>query len=300
MASVIRALRAMSVALVCGISAAAQDEPIWDYFPIVGYDSDTLVFSLRVGADAGSWSAAGKPGKTLAADIAGGVITARLEPAVPTTGEVVFSGGGATVPVRLVHPGGSEELVHDEATAHISCGGFPAVLLLERVEAEADRRWKIFRTMGGDAHPIACDVVIEAPKVAMGSSGLLALLCVAHAREVKQRSLLVLLPGSDRFVGWKHREYRQAVAWLVSDALARGAQHVVLAGPIAAKSDAVGLAPLRDQIADVANAYRCRRLPLENLCDDRYWTIADGFLGSELNQVGKAALAEALAPWRKP
>jgi hypothetical protein len=276
-------------------AAAAAAEPVWDYLPVVGYAGDSLWFALRVGQQANEWTASA-PSGPLEAKPSDGSVGVDLLPK-PQDDRVEFIHGQDRVRVRLARPGAGKGLELD-ARWRPRLDGEPAVLIVDRTEADADRRWKLFRAIRGP-EAVACELQLEAPTVPAGESGLLAEICAAQRLAVEDKSVLVLLPGGDRLAGWKHREYRQAVAWLVSDALARGAAHVVLAGPIAPKADAAALAPLTDAVADVAVAYHCRLVDLGKLCDDEYWAIAPGFLGPELNPQGKAALTAALAPWRR-
>jgi hypothetical protein len=210
----------------------------------------------------------------------------------------MLAGAGEHLCVRLVRPGGGSKLALD-AHRRLCVGEDPAVLVVDRTEADADRRWKIFRALS-TAEPVVCELTLEAPAVPSGESGLLAELCAAQSLDLAGRSLLVLLPASDRAAGWKHREYRQTVAWLVSDALTRGAAHVVLVGPIGPAADDATLMPLVREAQDVAIAYHCRHLELAELRAEANWTLGDGIIGPDLNATGKAALAKALERWRKP
>lgn len=274
-----------------------SDAPRWDYLPIVGYPGDALRFALRVG-DSSGWSALSHQG-ALALEPAeqGAVAQASLVPSTRPEGAewIELASGERRLRVHLVRPGAGGPLVWTPERG-LRQGEDPAVLVVDRTEAEQDRRWRAFRSLGG-VEPVRCRLRLEAPPMPAGEPALLALVAASQALAVRGENVLVLLPGADRHAGWKHREYRQAVAWAVSDLLMRGAAHVVLAGPIAPAVDAQALAPLRRQIADVAQAYRCRTLALGEVCDDAMWEVAPGVLGPALNARGQETLAQALADW---
>ncbi len=277
--------------------------PAWDYLPVVGYEADSLWLALRVGKDGGSWSIHGPSGELTSVVAEGGATVSASVVAGPRprgSGDeaIEFTAGARAARVRLARPGAAAGLAID-AGHRLAIGGVPAVLVVDRTEAAADRRWKWFRTMSG-AEPVVCDLTLEAPAVSPGESGLLAEIAASQSLEVSGHSVLVMLPRSDIDAGWKRREYRQALAWLVSDALARGAAHVVLAGPIAPKAEAARLEPLLQPVSDVSDAYHCRAVDCSSLCADAYWEIADGIIGPGLNAAGQQALGKLLARWRKP
>jgi hypothetical protein len=58
------------------------------------------------------------------------------------------------------------------------------------------------------------DVLAEPPADALGLPVLGRQIAAAQTLELRGSGVLVLLSGDDRFAAWKHREYRQALAWL--------------------------------------------------------------------------------------
>ena len=130
-----------------------------------------------------------------------------------------------------------------------------------------------------------------------GEPALMAEAVAAQRLAVTGQGVLIRLDGADRWAGWKHREYRQVLAWLVADCFARGALRVVLVEPCAPSPDGPALAPLRAQVQDVSRAYRCAAVTTQTMSKDTYWEIAPGVLGTSLNAGGQQALAALLAPY---
>lgn len=278
-------------------ATASESAPRWDYLPVVGYRGDGLYFSLRVGPSAPAWQVEATRGHVrvqVGADRKTVDAHLPLQGSIPTT--LFFRGPDGARGVRLVEPGKGEHLTCD-ATGRLQLEGDPAVLVEERIEADHSRLWASLRRQSAtpDFH---CAVTIVPPEVRPGDSALLATIAACQGHRVRGESVLVLVPGADRLVGWKQREFRQALAWLVADLMARHARHVVLVDPIAPALEESLVKPLREQVEDVARAYHCRHVVVPDLGDARYWEVAPGVLGPELNASGRAALAHALAPWQ--
>jgi hypothetical protein len=271
----------------------------WDYLPLVGYIGDDLWFSLRVdAASAGAWtvSADGVPvASHCGADGSSVDVGIPIPPGNPPR-SVLFHGPEGERRVQLVLPGRGGELRSD-GQGHLAIGADPAVLVVERTEASHDRRWRSLRT-SGPAPDIHCSVRISAPAVPTGDSGLLAEVVSSQAAAVAGADILVEVPSIDRFAAWKHREFRQALAWLVSDLRRRGARRLVLLDPLAAGAEWDLVEPLTVEVADIASAYHCSELALPQLAQERYWQLAPGVLGPVLNADGHATLERLLAPFR--
>ena len=146
--------------------------------------------------------------------------------------------------------------------------------------------------------PLPCPVTIQADQGVGGDGGILSAVINAQKAAVASCNTLVLVPSSDQGAGWKHREYRQVLAWLVSDLQSRHATHVVLVDPVAPEVLRPDITPLITQVQDVADAYHCRIVALRGLSQDRYWLVSPGVLGTTLNAEGRSALDAALGPWR--
>jgi hypothetical protein len=264
----------------------------------VGYLGDGLWFSLRVPhGSAGSWRASAG-GRALEATVGNGGDTVDLH--LPLTGAipgvVQFSSAGLTRTVRLVQPGAGAALAVD-ADGRLVSGADAAVLVVDRTEADNDRRWSQLRHIGSE-EALHCGLTIESPPVRAGDSALLAGIAADQTMAVKGQNVLLLVPGADCLASWKHREFRQALAWMVSDLHCRGASHVVLAPPLVPPLEGALATPLADEMLDVAHAYHCRTVDLSELEDERYWLMAPGVQGPSLNAEGRARLAQLLEPWR--
>ncbi|MBA3708967.1 MAG: hypothetical protein H0W83_09140 [Planctomycetes bacterium] len=295
------ALALLLLAPLLTVPAAASEAiaPHWDHLPAIGYQGEDLVFSWR--AEDGSWSVAHGADRL---DVQSGddgrsrSVAVRIEDADSARDDVVFTRAAQSARVRLIRPGGGRQLAIDADCRHLLSAGTPAVLVLPRIESEADRRWGLLAALS-TSESVTCEVVLREPAEDNGSgSGILGLIATAQSVDVAKRSVLILAAGSDGRVGWTHRAYRQCVAWLVADLECRAAAHVVLAGPIGPRADYANLAPLQRQVIDVANAYHCRLLDLSSMADDAHWQLAPGILGPRLNPSGEAALAALLRPWR--
>ncbi len=287
-------------ATVAPTPPAADAAAHWDYLPRVGYLGDGLWFSLRVPhGTAGTWRASAG-GRALVATVGNGGDTVDLH--LPLTGAipgmVQFSSAGATRTVRLVQPGAGAALAVD-ADGRLVSGADAAVLVVDRTEADNDRRWSQLRRISSE-EALVCGLTIESPPVRAGDSALLAGIAADQTVAVKGQNVLLLVPGADCLASWKHREFRQALAWLVSDLHCRGAGHVVLAPPLVPPLESALATPLADEMLDVARAYHCRTVDLSALEDERYWLMAPGVQGPSLNAEGRARLAQLLAPWRTP
>jgi hypothetical protein len=282
----------------------------WDWLPTIGYDSEALVIALRVGGDPSLWHAhriyKDGWGGELPLTVANGAVTLNVYPgATPDADTIEFSGprAGDDVRVRLVRPGSGRGLGHDNLghLTMVTADGsvMPAILVLTRLEAEADRRWQTLRWLGGEP-TFQCTLTLAAPVVPSGQSDLLALIAASQSSDPAGHNVLVQLGAADRLVGWNHRNYRQCLAWLVADLTARSAGHLVIAGPLAPSADADRVAPLRGQVDDVAAAYRCQVVQLGELADASYWQVAPGIIGPQLNASGQAEVQRRLAPWLSP
>jgi hypothetical protein len=265
---------------------------------VVGYIGDSLWFSLRVTGPPSAWSAQSNLG-ALTVEYGDDHATVNVHLQIPADGPHVawieFSGPVAHRHVRLLEPGHGGQIRLD-SWQHLSAEGDSVVLVVDRTEPNRDRRWRPVRLYEAN-QPIACNLTLPAPVVSDGASGVLADIVASQAQEVEDRNVMVMVPSSDQSAGWKHREYRQVLAWLVSDLLQRRAGHVVLAEPLAPRSLAAQLKPIIAEVHDVADAYHCRILTMAGLGDDQYWQISPGILGTTLNAGGRAALDVVLAPW---
>jgi len=303
----VSASSADSSALSASVAAHAGAGTCWDWLPTVGYDSEALVIALRVGGDPSLWHAhriyKDGWGGELPLTVANGAMTLNVFPGqAPDADTIEFSGprAGDDVRVRLVRPGSGRGLGHDNLghLTMVTADGsvMPAILVLTRLEAEADRRWQTLRWLGGEP-TFQCTLTLAAPVVPSGQSDLLALIAASQSADPAGHNILVQLGAADRLVGWNHRNYRQCLAWLVADLTARSAGHLVIAGPLAPSPDADRVAPLRGQVDDVAAAYRCQVVQLGELANETYWQLAPGILGPQLNAAGEAEEKRRLAPW---
>ena len=284
------AVRGFAIAAVILSTAAHAAEPAWDWLPHA--TDDDRICELHLAAPDG-WTAVPADGLTSRRD--GGQLVLRFEPQrVPV---VAVAGPLAQrLAVELVAPGTGSGLTCDDQ-GRLRRGGNAAILAVPRREAAADRRWGMLRAF--EQRTIeACGVILPAPP--SGPLGLPVLgrqLAAAQALELRGRGVLVPLSGDDRFAGWKHREYRQALAWLVADLAARGASHVVLVEPVCPQVEEPLLAPLRAQVRDVARAFRCTAVDTTPLGRHDGWEVSPGVLGRTLNAAGMTQRDQLLAAW---
>jgi hypothetical protein len=284
----------LALALVLALPAQAG-ESIWDYLPLVGYEQEELSLSLRADGGPTGWSAHDAQGAAIALHGDQQTLCFSLTPAAVGEVKVLLANSDRHIAIDFVHPGAGAELALD-AQGRLHRGQDLAVLVLPRLEAQADRRWAVLGLLERPAGQ-PCSVSVEEPAVGWGEPALTAQICASQHLQPKSAGVLVRLSGADRLAGWKHREYRQALAWLVADLLARGAERVVLVEPVAPAAEAAVVQPLRVQIADVGRAYHCRVVETAALGRDADWEVADGVLGTTLNARGQAAFAELLRPY---
>lgn len=280
--------RACLLAAVAAACLAA--EPAWDWLPTAADDDRTCEIHLTA---PDGWQAVADP--RVAAARADGQIVLRFEPR-QVAAVAVAGPGERRLGIRLAAPGQAAGLRAD-ADGRLRLGEDAAILAVPRREAAADRRWGVLRLFERSGRT-PCAVRLEPPPpAALGIPALTLQIAAAQAAEVRGRGVLVALSGDDRFAAWKHREYRQALAWLVADLAARGASHVVLLEPACPAVDEPLLAPLRAQARDVAAAYRCGIIEAAPLADHALWEIAPGVLGTALNAAGQARRDALLRPW---
>lgn len=280
------------IRLACILAAAccAAAEPVWDWLPTAADDDRTCELHLTA---SDGWEPTALSG--LASERAAGQLILRFSPrTVPALD--VAGPGGRRIGVRLLAPGHGAGLACD-GDGQLGIGGDAAILAVPRREAAADRRWGILRLFDRDVrHP--CSLRLPAPMPsAPGRAVLTSQIAAAQALQVSGAGVLVELSGDDRFAAWKHREYRQALAWLVADLAARGATHVVLVEPTCPVVDEPLLAPLRAQVRDVAVAYRCSAIDTTAIGEHACWEVSPGVLGTALNRTGRERLEGLLGPW---
>jgi hypothetical protein len=281
----------MLAAILLAISAAAGDAA-WDWLPHAADDDRPCELHLT---PADGWTVA-EPDSAVTR-ISDGQLHITV---LPQRADTIRCRGpaGTEMQVRLVAPGHGHGMDTD-AAGNLRLGAAAAILAVPRREAAADRRWGFLRSLS-TPRPAPCDLVLPEPAaVTWGSPALTRQVAAAQQVDVQGRSVLVELSGLDRFAGWKHREYRQTLAWLMADLAARGATRVVLEAPYAPTADAALLAPLRAQARDVAQAYRCTLIDTAALDDHANWETAPGILGQTLNPVGIGRRDEVLRLWRR-
>jgi len=287
-------------AVIAATPPPLRPEPVrWDYLPTVGYLGDTLWFSLRVGAGASLWQVRTNAGM-VPNESGAGQQTVDCHLLLPSDATALtfieFSAPGQRRLVHLVAPGSGATLALDRWN-RLSIDGEAVVLTVDRTEPDRDRRWRPVRFSDATT-PLHCPVTIQAEQTVGGDGGILSAVINAQKATVASRNTLVLVPSSDQTAGWKHREYRQVLAWLVSDLQSRHAAHVVLVDPVAPEVLRPDITPLITQVQDVADAYHCRIVALRGLSQDRYWLVSPGVLGTTLNAEGRSALDAALQAWR--
>lgn len=267
----------------------------WDRLPQVGYEREDFSLAFRPSDGAEGWSLVADDGSVIAlrSESDGKVLAATVS--ALGHAHLVLAKGQQRVTLNLLRPGQAQGLALD-AERHLTWQGGLAILLLERQEADIDRRWSILRFVEKPLNE-PCTVRLEAPVVPWGEAAITAQVCASQQVAVSGIGLLVPLAGADRWAGWKHRAYRQMVAWLVADILARGARRVVLAPPVAPPAEHDAIALLAAQVTDVAHSYHCALVDVAPLAKDAYWEIAHGVLGTSLNADGQRAFAELIKPW---
>ncbi len=286
--SIVRGLQSAIALALASVLAAA--EPAWDWLPRAADDDRRCELHL---AAPDTWSAV--PVDGLIATREDGQLVLLFEPqrvaAVSVNGPQ-----NRRLTVELVSPGKGAGLTCDEHGQLLRAGS-AAILAVPRREAAADRRWGMLRAFDQrKAEP--CTVFLaEPPASALGPPVLGRQVAAAQALDPRGSGVLVHLSGDDRFAAWKHREYRQALAWLVADLAARGASHVVLVEPACPLVDEPLLAPLRAQVRDVARAYRCAAVDTTALGGHDGWEASPGVLGRTLNATGIARRVRLLADW---
>ncbi|MBA3845943.1 MAG: hypothetical protein H0X45_04790 [Planctomycetes bacterium] len=279
----------VALVLIAASAIAAEDGTAssparWHYVPNAGYEEEPLHVEL---AEARGWRVVGDDDRPIEfATGDDGSLRAVIEPRGRARVRALAADGGG-LGLRLVRPGGASDLsVVDDA---LRLGDDTAVLILSRIDARADRRWSLLRSFSGVDHsPCALRLV---------GDDILGLAVAAQEFALSGQGVLVVLPSADRLIGWKHREYRQIVGWIVADACARGAAAVVLVEPCAPDAEAELIRPLVRAARDVAKAYQCQIASATALSDHRYWEVAPGVLGSVLNDPGRKRLDEIVAPW---
>jgi hypothetical protein len=270
-------------------------EMTWDYLPFIGYEGEGLTLALRpVGGSAG-WSASDADGAAITLTGDQQTVAFSITPSATHHDRIQLMHGAEHIVIDFIQPGAGSGLSIGPQ-GHLRLGESLAVLVLPRIEAQADRRWAMLGLLESPAVD-PCAVVLADAHVAWGEPALLAQICASQRQGCAGTGVLVRLSGADRLASWKHRDYREAVAWLVADLLARSATRVVLVEPLAPAAENTVMQPLRTQIADVGHAYHCRVVDSLPLARDTYWDIADGVLGTALNARGVAALDDLLRPF---
>jgi len=282
------------VALLIACVSAVEPATPWDYRPLVTYEDESLVATLPSGNVSG-WHIDTNDRQPVIGDCSLHAGQVTLQFTAQGHDQVrLLADQGRWASLHFVRPGQARELtIGDDGLPLLA--GEPAVLVLSRLEARADRRWALLRE-GLDAKPAPCAKQLVPPTVVHGRPVLIAQCAAAQAID-PTGGVLLELSGLDRVAGWKHREYRQVLAWLVCDLQARGAGHVALAGPYGPAIFTDDLAPLRLQVDDIATAYRCRVISCSPLVASEYWTVQPGVLGTALNASGTRARDTLFAEW---
>ncbi len=271
-------------------AVATAAEPAWDWLPRAA--DDDRVCEIHLAAPDG-WTAT--PVDGLEASRADGQMVLRFEPRQVPTVEV-RGPQERSLAIRLLEPGTGADLSVD-ADGRLHCAAAAAVLAVPRREAAADRRWSVLRAVGAAKIETCAHVLAEPAQAPLGVPALTRQIAEAQALDPHGSRVLVRLSGDDRFAAWKHREYRQALAWLVADLAARGATHVVLVEPTCPQVDEPLLSPLRAQVRDVARAYRCTAVDTTALGDHACWEVSPGLLGRAFNAVGEERYRRLVAGW---
>lgn len=274
-----------------------------DHLPVAAYDCEPLEIVLRSAAVGGvaDWRLANAPARTqIERREHDSVLVLRLGMIASGLDDLRLVDGQGRVLKRIVfmRPGRHLRLVRDERGV-LHNNGDPVVLVLGRREARADRRWALLRRLLRRA-PEPCSVVLAAPESTWGTSPLLAQIAALDRVPVAGQGVVITLDGNDVEVGWKHRDYRKVLAWLVEDLRQRGARRLILVEPVAVVDDAEALQPLRDQVVDVARSYRVEMITQPGLEDRRYWEQAPGIIARHLNETGQRLYRRRYAPVLKP
>lgn len=275
---------------MCLAAACAAAEPAWDWLPYAADDDRPCEIHLTAPegwrpVDAGS----------LESERTAEQLILRFEPRrLPALS--VSGPDGRRLSVQLLRPGHGAGLLCD-GDGRLRIAGDASILAVPRREAAADRRWGILRALERTRHE-PCRVRLDPPAATQpGLPALTRQIAAAQSLVLGGSGVLVVLSGDDRFAAWKHREYRQALAWLVADLAARGASHVVLVEPACPAVDEPLLASLRAQVRDVASAYRCSVVDTSQLGAHDGWELSPGVLGTTLNRIGQQRLDALLGPW---
>ncbi|MFW5750400.1 MAG: hypothetical protein ACOCZK_02015 [Planctomycetota bacterium] len=264
---------------------AAGDEAVavFDHLPAVAYDGEALTVALRAsaGRTTSRWRVVEPPAEMqLSRSERDAVLQITFVPRLARSVRVVDASDALVAGLHFVRPGSQAPLeLGDHGRLHFA--DLPVVLLLERREAEADRRWALLRGISEKERP-RCDLILPAPTVPFGHPVLLAQIHAARRRPTVGRSIMVQLGGDDVFASWKHRAYRQALAWLVSDLKQRGALRVVLVQPVAPDDGSGALGPLQEQVVDVGRTYDCEVIAQPGLEAPAAWAVAPGVIGPDL------------------
>lgn len=275
---------------ICAAAVCYAGDPAWDWLPAAA--DDDRICEIHLTAPDG-WREL--PDARVEASRVDGQIVLRFEPR-QIASVAVAGPDERRLGIRLIAPGQATGLQSD-ALGRLRIGTDAAILAVPRREAAADRRWGILRLFERHRHA-ACSVRLDPPaSTTPGVPALTRQIAQAQSTEVRGRGVLIALSGDDRFAAWKHREYRQALAWLVADLAARGASHVVLLEPACPSVDQPLLTPLLAQVRDVATAYRCNLISAASLAEHAAWEIAPGVLGTSLNAAGRERLETLLRPW---
>ncbi len=207
------------------------------------------------------------------------------------TGSVVARPGrhsAAGVDLRLGPPGSGADLRWDGH--RLLQSGEPAVLIAPWRDPAPDRRWAWLP--GGEAP--RCGILIDAPPpVADGAPVLPAQIVAAQGLDPRS-GVAIALSGAERFAGWRVRDWRLALGWLVEDLHQRGARRVVLLGPVAPHPEHAALTALAREAATVAAAHGAGWIPGDTLADPALWD------GPVLSAAGRAARDRLLAADMEP
>ncbi|MDA3960595.1 MAG: hypothetical protein PF961_07375 [Planctomycetota bacterium] len=264
--------------------------PVWDHLPQAVYLEEDLHMAVAL---PNGWHVMAGDKQLDSA----GAQTVRVPAEGAHALRVVDANGEQQQRIALLRPGAAGALDLTEGRLRTRDGDH-VVLALSRREHSEDRRWLFLRNSESAAQ--ACEVLLAAEPVALGESGLLAVVQASRRSSVFKQGVVVQLPGDDRLVGWNHRHYRQCVAWVVADLWARGARRIVLVqGPVS-ELERTAMEPLWAQARDVARTYNCELQEAHGLLKERYWLLAEGLLGDRLNAAGEAELVRIRGRFLEP
>ena len=292
------ALLALITATLIG-HAGESSTVTWAHLPHAGYFGEELWLTIAREAKPAIGEIETLAGASITLSDDGTGLGVRLDPR-GHAGLVVHAPSGAEAGrVLFIEPGAGDGIQFD-TDGRLRRSGQDVVLVLPRREASGDRRWQLLR--GDDRNMPRCSLFLRAPDVRPGESPTLALIGASQSIDPRDQGVVVAMPGGDRFVGWRHRAYRQAVAWLVADLHARGAQRVVLVQAPAPDLDRELIEPLWAQVRDVARSYEVEQVEVTVLGAAEHWQIAesDTLLGGELNDGGLRAYEALLRPYVRP